>query len=315
MYAPVHQPQAVGFFWVPAAGEAYPTCDGGETASNDSSHCCGLSTWTNATYKALKGPGSWTYYNDQRVRAALDLLVLPPPGETLSSLELEAYDKGSSLDSLMVFRLKNARKNFNLIFPASRWSLNKNCIPSDCQSDGYYACWEAHTRAWTEAQLRVFEALTGAKLGATARNAMKRAEKVAWLPDTPWAKWTQRAVALTDTVPGSEPGHRVTTVPTIDNLVFSSWGKILPVPWLKDFINVFSPLVIPIVKAPAPTAPSTRLATLLGRRRPMVAMPAPEGEEAAGPGMGRGAKVALGVGAVALVGLGAYAFTRRRKRR
>lgn len=152
--------------WCPSApggaGKQLANCNGTEVATNCPSVCCDVETWNNATVLKLKGMTSLQFFNERRVRAALQLLVSPTPGGDPYPAAQLAYDRGANLAPSLQAQLQQALVNFDTLFPATRWTTRADCVKTDCSTSGYYSCYLNKPTSATSAQLSLLKALTGA---------------------------------------------------------------------------------------------------------------------------------------------------------
>ena len=214
---------ALGFGAAVAA--AAQSCNGGRVSDDGmggrGDFCCQTKTWSNATYKAVLGSTSWQYYNERRVRRALNIL-LDPTGSFSNGLDQVAWDF-SLPDKIYVQpgfydRLKAAAINYwNKQHPPGRWKLDKTgtkaAPPRTNQpacSGGWYSTWRATTG--TTAAKKVINSVPGSESHLN-RNARPG------LPDAA----TAQAGKLVDW-----------------RLVRIKSNEVVPTAWTKSFIDVFA---------------------------------------------------------------------------
>lgn len=130
--------------WNPFAHAAGPSevCYGAEKPK-DGHRCCESDSWATKTYAAIRGQAALDYWFEKHTRRRLAIQVGTPEE---SGLKQRAYDLAEKyghelpFDKQMATAAASANHNFNVLFPSSRWVYVKHCIPTGCQSDGYYSC-------------------------------------------------------------------------------------------------------------------------------------------------------------------------------
>lgn len=212
-------------------------CQGTERASNcPSSVCCPTSSFNNGTYAAVKGATSLQFWNERRVRHALNyLLSITPEGESTPAGE-RSYDEFGFVDdssARLVARIRQAATRYNLLFPANRWYKLDPCKPNDCQSDGFTSCWVAR--------------------GEYSGDVAARDKAADFLTKTLGAdKWIPAALSLIASVHGGAAQHNHGVMTSYaswvkrtnvnpDLLMTVQGGQIVANGWLKQFIDVFAP--------------------------------------------------------------------------
>ena len=150
--------------WCPslpgAAGKSLANCNGTEVATNCPSVCCDVNTWNNGTYAGIKGSTSLQFFNERRVRAALQFLLSSTPNGSMPISDV-AYDAGAAIPSTLAATFQQALNNFNLLFPASRWTTRADCVKTACQTSGFYSCYLNQPSSASAAQLNLLKQLTG----------------------------------------------------------------------------------------------------------------------------------------------------------
>lgn len=166
--------------------------------------CCPVSTFNNATYAKIVGGVSNYYLNERRVRAALEYL-LSPTASGSSVLEEVAFDLDANIPQGLSSDIARAAANFNSQWPSSRWKTRQGCNETDCT---VYGCWRGAIPVKGPAS-DVVMSVPGSYPGAPHRTLLNRSD------------WEGNQGLL----------------------LGAQNGQIVPTPWLKRFLEVFSPTV------------------------------------------------------------------------
>jgi hypothetical protein len=192
-------PARVGVGAAPPPGSTYKGCHGGETTADDDDVCCPPLSWNNWTYQQIMGQQSWQFFNEQRVRHALWLL-LGDDGKRKGVAAFALANDGSVPKSLLI-ALQNVRLSFSAKFPFGRWVRSAgDAVEGECY---YYAVWVAP--------------VTGIHLTVA----------------------TPQALAAIKGIPGSRNTLNVGTMPVVEELLAVVGGVVVAKPPLQALIDAF----------------------------------------------------------------------------
>jgi hypothetical protein len=263
---------------------------------------------------------SLQFWNEKRVRHALNYLLSSTPEGESTPAEERAYDENIPPPTKLMARIRQAATRYNLLFPANRWYKKDRCIPSECQSDGYYSCWRAKAEYSGDvaARDRAADLLTKT-LGAD--------------------KWVPAALSLIASVHGGAAPHnhkimtsyaewvnRATDV-NPDLLTTIQGGQVVANGWLKQFLDVFAPVLTISSTAAAfmfaqtearrkaitSSSALSKAAAAARRKRTVTTVRSIRDTREPPPVKPPPVSAGLAVAGVLLVGAGAFFVMRRRK--
>lgn len=221
--------------------KAAQQCAGGEVSESGvdpnerPERCCPTKTWSNATYRRIKGTTSWQYYNEQRLRIAFHLL-LGPAGPYPTGIEAFAA-RGLALPPGLVGQVRAAARNFDLLLPASRWKNVPNAIPTECQDDGFYSAWRTKPLAATPTRLRAIQQLSKAPVNAAD---LEVSYEQAAKGSGPYARWLQNLFGAVNQVPGSHGSLNRSAPPRLEQLLVSKDGRVALSPAMAHIVSALS---------------------------------------------------------------------------
>ena len=217
-------------------GKAATGCETGlETSAQG--FCCETPHWHNATYRHFIGAEALRYHNEKRVREALRLLS----GEKLEQMRWKAegdLKRAIRIDPKLTKAVTRATRNWQAIYPASRWHSIKHQIQKGQRGnqcgpyDGWVAAAAPETAEYARALSEVRTALQASGGSATADIAKAAAETKAM---------TDVGYDLIATVPGSYDTARVSFMPKAEDLVALQGDTIVAVGWTQPFLDRFAP--------------------------------------------------------------------------
>lgn len=247
--------------WLPIpimpASNTQPQCHLG--IEKDDNGCCPISSWHNQTYLAVKGYYSLQHWNEKRIRHFMHR-ILTDNGAGEPGLLAFAYDKGAQPPTQLISKLKSAYRNFLDFFQPDRWAIKEQGVKTDCQTDGWYSQYIGRLdyTHWTDARITAMSRASGDPVSSQERQALKDAEKAGadWtkLVTPKQAEWFAKALAVTQSAPGGQPGFRYKTMPQIEGSPADHKnqekefpgqfevknGQVVPGPWVQMFLDVWS---------------------------------------------------------------------------
>jgi len=212
-------------------------CNGGIHATNCKEVCCKLESWTNNTYKDVKGEMSLQRLNESRIEGLFAAVFS-------GALQTMAYDAGVKPPSQASMNSYNqAFTDFFRIMSPKRWVARRGPRKS-CDGGGYYDVWRTKPgkSTWTTQRVTTLEKLAG-DLGVQGR--AKAIGKMGvpynqFLP-APHVQKMDQLINLTMTVPTADMGSRVGMRPTLAAIFRAENGVLKPYGWFDRFLSALRP--------------------------------------------------------------------------
>lgn len=304
-----------------------------EENTPDEGECCPMDEWTNATYGAVMGYTTLRHWKEARVAQIVSPLASPSPPDA-TGLQKLAYDLGlPPPDASFVQRLQRAATNFGKLYPSGRWGPDPKEASTDeanrvraAHGCGPYHGWTIVKQfPWTPDRLSALSNVVGKAMPATMPAYDLFNPFITAAQGTPplWQQaliaWIQKANAVIDSV--VSPGLRVGTKYhglLWKNYVTSVGGKIAPIPWLQQFMDVFAPSQVMLKPAALMTLtamkPKISTAALAQKFSPLMTPTAAETQAPSRPEepSGMGTWLLIG-GAVVIAAGGYYYYTKKKK--
>jgi hypothetical protein len=267
-------------------GGEFKSLTTGETARQEG--CCSDTTWTEATYRAIKGDSSTQRYLENRIHEACGYMTAEWIDNVGWDVPPDAPD--TLVSPMLISRAAKAAQNFKDLFQPDRWFRNAQGIETDCVSSGYYATWEDRGILRPDVQQAAIKRILGSSYtpeqlaGLTAK-----LKAVVWgVPRDSWMSYAQ-------------PGLTEKDLFVVQN------GQVVPTAWMTSFLNAFSPMaakqtmMTASVKIKKPIAKKPDQAQRLAENQRRAIL-----EEQGTAGSSVAPYVALGASAVALAGVYLY---------
>lgn len=335
----------VGFGTASAAQQ----CQGGEVSEdglgNHGDHCCKVSTWSAATYRAVKGNRSWRRWREKVLRLALHNVLTPSDMGLSTKLHQIAYNAGlnekAAVSQELLSHTAAAYNNFLKLFPPDRWYKKQNCKRGD-YDDGVctggertLSCWKSNNPPHTQEIASLLSSIVGVPIttqhlnnvGKWDQPSITQSDKSPGVPAEfmDWilfmhSRWEGMPLAMNGYQAGNE------RVPKPQDLFVAQGGVVKPVPWMQKFIEHMTRKRLVLQASPGflqrAVQPKPKLTVSRSALQRHVTAPKPTEEATPAPPpvqpppaepAGMDPKT-LAIGGVALVGLGFGAFVLLRKK-
>lgn len=297
-----------------ARGIVSNQCNGGLVAEDCKYACCRMPLLSNKTFRdQSKSVLAWQAWNEKRIREALGPLIAKKRGavSTLPGSEsypfdlmAMAFDQGGDPEAVrdLSYRLAQAVKNFQAIYPGSRWtgegSFKKEQTDYRLSAKSWNCIWKYKTPV-------------DFPKGAAYQEALK----TLGLNENTLKPWLEAASAIINEVPGSADGLFVSTAspPLVTWIGEASPQKpreVVVDPWLQKFLDHFTGKYIRRFKIDLPKKKSPVQASSGGTAASYVKSTTaslPKDDS-------RTSKASLGIGvgiAAAVAAVGAYLYASR----
>ena len=332
------------------AAKAAQQCQGGEVSEdglgNHGDHCCKVSTWSAATYRAVKGKRSWRRWREKVLRLALESMFAPSDMGLPTKIHQVAFDAGlhekAAVSQDLVNKIATAFHNFLILFPPGRWYKKEDCKRGD-YDDGVctggektLSCWKSNNPPHTPEMAALLSSVVGVpitvqhlqSIGEWDQPYFKPALGGGQPPQVPQAfmDWLMSVYSQWQHMPLAMNGHYAGNekLPKTENFFAVQGGVVKPTAWMGKFIEHMTRKSIKLQLAPSQmrraASAKPKLVASSAFRRVTTAKPTQEGTTAPAPPRpappqpeGMDPKM-LAIGGVALVGIGFGVFVLTRKK-